>query len=138
MTSEELIQLMQEHGVKVTANRFVIAKELAEAGRPLSLSELETSLETIDKSNIFRALQLFNSSGLVHSLEDTGEGVRYELCHSHDHSHDDDLHVHFYCTGCHKTFCLESVPVPEVAVPEGFTPHSATHLVRGLCPDCKG
>jgi hypothetical protein len=25
-----------------------------------------------------------------------------------------------------------------VAVPEGFTPHSATHLVRGLCPDCKG
>ena len=72
MTSEELIQLMQEHGVKVTANRLVIAKELAEAGRPLSLSELETSLETIDKSNIFRALQLFNSSGLVHSLEDTG------------------------------------------------------------------
>ncbi len=138
MTSEELIQLMQEHGVKVTANRLVIAKELAEAGRPLSLSELETSLETIDKSNIFRALQLFHTAGLVHSLEDTGEGVRYELCHSHDHSHDDDLHVHFYCTGCHKTFCLESVPVPEVAVPEGFTPHSATHLVRGLCPDCKG
>ena len=134
---QHLIILMQQHGIRPTANRIIVAKTLAEACRPLTMGELDDHLGSIDKSSIFRTLTVFKEQHLVHVLEDS-EGTRYELCHSHDHSHDDDLHVHFYCTGCHKTFCLESVPVPEVAVPEGFTPHSATHLVRGLCPDCKG
>ena len=130
-------KLLSQHGVKPTPNRLLVARELSSAGRPLSLIELEGRLETVDKSSIFRTLSLFRDAHLVPVLEDSGDGVRYELCHASG-EHDDDLHVHFHCTLCHKTFCLESVPVPEVAVPEGFTPHSATHLVRGLCPDCKG
>ena len=99
------------------------------------LAELEARLETIDKSNIFRALQLFREAHLVHVLEDTGDGARYELCHSHG-SMDDDLHVHFYCEKCHKTFCLEDIPVPAVGAPDGFIVHSSSHLLRGICPDC--
>ena len=137
MTSEELIQLLECHGVKPTANRLTIARALAMAGRPLSLGELETQLETIDKSNIFRSLQLFREAHLVHALEDSGDGVRYEICHSHNGDEDDDLHVHFYCTSCHRTFCLEDGAVPEVTVPEGFKAETASHLVRGLCPDCR-
>lgn len=137
MTKEELTQLMARHGVKVTANRLMIARALHEARRPMSLGELEGQLDTIDKSNIFRALQLFRESHLVHALDDTGDGVRYELCHSRHDDEDDDLHVHFYCTRCHRTFCLEDIPVPQVSVPEGFRPQAQTHLVRGLCPACR-
>ena len=137
MTTEELTQLMAHHGVKVTANRLMIARALHEARRPMSLGELEEQLDTIDKSNIFRALQLFRESHLVHALDDTGDGVRYELCHSRHDDEDDDLHVHFYCTRCHRTFCLEEIPVPRVSVPDGFSVQAQTHLVRGLCPDCR-
>ncbi len=129
---------MQEHGVKVTANRILVARALEEAGRPLSLMELETVLETLDKSSVFRALSAFKEAHLVHVLEDAGEGVRYELCHSHDTRRDDDLHVHFYCTACHRTFCLEDTPVPAVAVPAGYRPESSSYLVRGICPSCAG
>ena len=130
-------EILSEHGVKATANRLVIARALADAHRPLTMTELEDLLETIDKSNIFRALQLFRDARLVHVLEDTGGGVRYEFCHSHHHDRDDDLHVHFYCEKCHRTFCLEDIPVPGVAVPEGYSVESSSMLLRGICPECR-
>ncbi|MCR4569096.1 MAG: transcriptional repressor [Bacteroidales bacterium] len=133
-----LEELLEHHGVKPTANRLLIARALQDANRPLSLMELEMQLETIDKSNVFRALTAFREAHLVHVLEDAGDGVRYELCHSHDEEHDDDVHVHFYCTHCHKTYCLEDTPVPPVAVPEGFNPESVSYLVKGICPECLG
>lgn len=128
-------KLLEEHGIKATANRLLIARALHDAGRPLSMTELEALLETIDKSNIFRALQLFREAHLVHVLEDTGDGTRYELCHSHGPS-DDDRHVHFWCEKCHRTFCLEDIPVPSVPAPDGYIVNSSSHLLRGICPDC--
>ena len=129
--------LLEEHGVKPTPNRILVAKALAEAGRPLSLMELEARLETIDKSNVFRALTAFREAHLVHVLEDAGDGVRYELCHSHHEDHDDDIHVHFYCTKCHRTYYLEDTPVPPVQVPEDYAPDSVSYLIKGICPDCR-
>ena len=128
--------LLEEHGVKATPNRLLVARALAGAGRPLSLMELEAQLETIDKSAIFRTLGAFKDAHLVHVLEDSGEGVRYELCHSHHDDHDDDIHVHFYCTRCHRTYCLEDTPVPPVQVPEGYEVESVSYLLKGVCPDC--
>ncbi len=130
--------LLLHHGIKPTPNRLLIVRALEEAGRPLSLMELEAGLETIDKSNIFRALALFKKAHLVHVLEDTGDGVRYELCHSHSGDHDDDVHVHFYCTRCHKTYCLEDTPIPEVPVPEGFSLETVSYLLKGVCAECLG
>ena len=128
--------LMAEHGVKVTANRLLIARALEQAGRPLSMMELEERLESIDKSNVFRALVAFKEAHLVHVLE--GDPVRYELCHSHHEDHDDDLHVHFYCVKCHKTYCLEEIPVPSVQAPEGYQVQEESYLLRGICPQCAG
>lgn len=128
-------KLLEQHGVKATPNRLLVARELAAAGRPLSLMELESLLETIDKSSIFRTLAVFKEAHLVHALEDTGDGVRYELCHASG-EHDDDLHVHFHCTVCHKTYCLHDVPIPPVEVPNGYKIQSSSYLIHGICPDC--
>lgn len=128
-------KLLEQHGVKPTANRILVARELSSAGRPLSLMELESRLETLDKSSIFRALTVFKDAHLVHALEDSGNGVRYEICHASG-AHDDDLHVHFHCTVCHKTYCLHNVPIPPVAVPEGYEAVSASYLIHGICPEC--
>ena len=137
MEDSHLLELMERHGVKPTANRILIARALAAAERPMSMTELEVRLETIDKSNIFRTLQAFRDAHLVHVLEDTGDGVRYELCHSHHDDKDDDLHVHFYCEKCHRTFCLEDIPVPPVTIPDSFAPRTVNYLIKGLCEDCR-
>ena len=136
MNQERCTDLLTEHGIKPTANRLMVARELAAAGRPLSLSELERQLQTIDKSGIFRALTLFREHHLLHVIEDGSDGVRYELCMSHHHDHDDDMHAHFYCEHCHKTFCIDNVPVPGIRLPEGYQALSVNYVVKGLCPDC--
>ena len=136
MNESAITALMQEHGIRPTANRIIVAKALAEESRPLTMTELDDRIGSIDKSGIFRTLTLFKEHHLVHVLED-GEGVRYELCHSHDHSIDNDMHVHFHCEHCGQTICLEDLPIPEVTLPDGYEMQSANFVLKGICPKCK-
>ena len=137
MNETKCTQLLEEHGIKPTANRIVVVRELASALHPMTLAELEYKILTIDKSNIFRALNLFREHHLVHVIEGGYEGVRYELCHSHDHDHDADLHPHFYCERCQQTFCLDYTEIPAIPLPQGFIQNSANLMIKGICPDCQ-
>lgn len=136
VADQELIALFEHHDIRPTANRLIVAKALAAEHQPLSMSELEDRIGSIDKSGIFRALTLFKEHHLVHTLED-GDGVRYELCHSHDHSIDNDMHLHFHCERCGETVCLEDLPIPKVQLPEGYQMQSANFILKGVCPKCK-
>jgi Fur family ferric uptake transcriptional regulator len=138
MKSQQVCEeILQEHGVKPTANRIVVVKALADAERPLSLSELEYKILSIDKSGVFRALTLFREHHLVHVIEDGGDGVRYELCHSQSHHTDEDMHVHFFCERCNRTFCIDNTPIPEVELPDGYLMTTANFVVKGICPECR-
>lgn len=134
-------QLLLSHGVKPTANRIMIVCALSKVENPVTLSDLEALIGTIDKSSIFRALQVFKTCHLVHVLEDGGDGVRYELCRSKHccagAGGDDDVHVHFYCEHCRKTFCFPEMPVPAVALPEGYLIYGVNYMVKGICPQCR-
>lgn len=132
-TEETLLTL---HGVKPTANRIVIAKALKAERQPMSMVELERQIRTIDKSGIFRTLMLFKAHHLVHAIEDGDGMVKYELCTSHNPDKDEDMHVHFYCEECHRTFCLYGTPIPSVDIPSGFEMESINYMIKGLCPDC--
>ena len=136
MDKKDFDTLLSLHHIKPTANRLLVMQALEAARRPMSLSELEQRIGSVDKSNVFRALTLFRENHLVHVIEDGGDGVRYELCHSHHDDVDDDLHVHFYCEQCHRTFCLEQTPIPPVSVPSGFIMNSVNYMVKGICPAC--
>lgn len=137
MTPEHFAELLAEHGIRPTANRILVVRTLEQAGRPLSMTEIEQRLVTIDKSIVSRTLALLREHHAVHVIEGAQEGVRYELCHSSHKDEDDDLHVHFYCEQCHRTFCLDGVPVPEVCLPDGFSLSTANYLVKGTCPHCR-
>lgn len=133
---EDVGPLLQAHGVRPTGNRVLVARALLEAEAPLSLSDLEAVIGTVDKSNIFRALALFRERRLVHTLEDETGALRYEICSSGAPDADDDLHVHFFCRRCRKMSCLERLPIPAVDVPRGYRTEAATYVVKGLCPKC--
>lgn len=137
MNKNYSIELMESHGIKPTANRIVVVNALLACDRPMSLSELETKILTIDKSGIFRTLNLFKEHHFVHVIEDGGDGVRYELCHSLSHEHDDDVHVHFFCEHCHKTFCLDNIKIPFVDLPDGYEMTTTNYVIKGKCPNCK-
>ena len=137
MDKTTCIQLLEEHDIKPTANRIVVVEALVSSMLPQSLAELERRIQTIDKSNIFRALTLFREHHLVHTIEGGSDGIRYELCHSHSHDHDDDQHPHFYCEVCQQTYCLDYAEMPDIQLPEGFKAHSSNLMIKGTCPHCK-
>ena len=136
MDENSCVRLLEEHGIKPTANRIVVVRALATSMLPQSLAELEQRIGTIDKSNVFRALMLFREHHLVHAIEGSSDGTKYELCHSHDKEHDDDQHPHFYCEVCQHTYCLDGLEVPPVAIPQGFEVRSVNYMIKGVCPHC--
>lgn len=131
MSSIDIEEFLQSHSIKPTPNRVLIVKAMAEAGRPLSMKELEDVIESVDKSNIFRALNLFSERHLIHMVEDGGSGERFELSIGHHYDH----HPHFYCEKCHRTYCLDE-HIQEVSVPDGYEVTSVNYLIRGVCPEC--
>ena len=137
MDEAKSIEILLEHGIRPTANRLLLVKVLSKAEHPLTMKELEDLVDTIDKSNIFRTLSLFRDQHLVHVLQDGADAVRYELSHSHEEDHDDDLHAHFYCERCRQTFCLNDIPVPQVDLPKGYRMNTINYLIKGICPNCQ-
>lgn len=129
---------LEKKGIKATANRITVYRALASAHVPVTLSMLEEALVTMDKSSIFRVLSLFLEHDVVHAFED-GRGVmHYELCGNEGRCDLSDSHMHFYCESCHKSYCLDNVHLPEIAVPQGFSAHSVSFVVKGICPHCQG
>ena len=136
MDVSKIEEILQGHGIKPTSNRIVVLRELTSAERPMSLTELEYKILSIDKSGIFRALSVFKEHHLVHVLEDGGDGVRYAFCRSHSDDADDDLHARRYCERCRQTFCLEDIAVPQVELPGGYEAVSVNYMIKGICPEC--
>lgn len=138
MTNTELENILTRKGVKPTSNRLLVIRELVRASRPVSLTDLETALDTLDKTSIFRVLELFTEKDIVHTFEDGTRALKYELCQSHDEHTIEDEHVHFYCEQCKEVYCFESVNIPLINIPQGFQPHSINYMIKGLCPHCSG
>ena len=128
---------LEKKGIKATANRITVYRALASAHVPVTLSMLEEALVTMDKSSIFRVLTLFLEHDVVHAFED-GRGVlHYELCGNEGHCDLSDSHLHFYCESCQKSYCLDDVHLPEISLPQGFTSHSISFVIKGICPHCQ-
>lgn len=137
MANSDIENILESLQIRPTANRILVVKELSQATHPVSLADIEASLNySMDKASIFRVLELFAAKDLVHVIEDGSRALKYELCHNGAHHSIDDQHVHFYCERCHETYCLESVNIPSVAIPEGYRPHAVNYLIKGLCPKC--
>lgn len=129
-------RLLQTRGIKPTANRILVLRALLKARRPTSLPELECELETVDKSSIFRVLCLFVEQHVAHAIEDGSGVLKYEACSGETQCTLSDMHAHFYCEGCHRTYCFKTTHIPTVDMPEGFTANSINYMIKGICPHC--
>ncbi len=129
--------ILGEKGIKPTANRILVLKELFKTSHPVSLADLELLLGlTMDKASIFRVLELFAEKDVVHVIEDGSRSSKYELCHSRSSHSIYDQHVHFYCENCNELYCFKTLSVPLTVLPDGFKPHSVNYMIKGICPKC--
>ena len=108
----------------------------ADAIRDCDGTDYPEALKSVDKSTIFRTLTLFADRHLLHMIEDGSGSTKYCLCRNDHDCGVDELHCHFYCEACQKTFCLDHTHVPAVRYPAEFEVRQIDYLLKGLCPEC--
>ena len=133
---DECLEKLAKRNIKPTAMRLLILRTMMQSHQAVSLLDLENKLDTVDKSTIFRTITLFLSHRLVHSIDDGTGSLKYAVCDNECMCGVEDLHTHFYCEKCHKTFCLENTHIPQVTLPKGFSLQSVNFVLKGVCADC--
>ena len=131
-------QKLVDKKINPTAMRLLVLDLLLQQNSAISLSDIEKNLEPADRTTIYRTLKTFEEKGLTHTIDDGTGTPKYALCleECDDHEHH-DLHVHFYCNSCKETFCLPNSKIPDVMLPNGFTPSEMNLIVKGTCDKCK-
>jgi len=132
MDSKYELQL-KDKGIRPTAMRMLVLKELDNAENALNLNELESFFDKVDHVTLYRTIKTFEEHHLIHSVFDGKDSVRYALCSSNClHV----SHVHFHCDQCERTICLERVPVPLVTLPDGYIGSRPNYVISGVCSEC--
>ena len=128
---------LQKNKVRPTAMRLLVLQSLYGQEAAISLSDLEKVFERSDRVTLFRTLKTFQENGLVHSIDDGTGAPKYALCEEGCKCDiERDLHVHFHCKVCSETFCLPKYKIPEIELPEKFTPEEANLVMKGTCAKC--
>lgn len=133
-TSEETLL---RHGIRPTAVRILVLEAMSHFENTFSLADLETVADTLDKSSIFRSLNLFAEHHLVHVVEDGSGATKYCLCRNDHACRIEEMHCHFHCEVCGKTYCLDHTHIPAIRYPEGFEVREVNYLIKGRCPACR-
>jgi Fe2+ or Zn2+ uptake regulation protein len=134
--SEEL-QLLRVHGLRATSQRIVILDAIRDGQGHSTLAAIYGRARRhdpgIDKSTVYRSLELFQKLGLVLSVELETHEKGYELVKA-------EPHHHFICKTCGREFDIDKQFVADFyAELEANYGYSVTmdHLVlSGTCPDC--
>ncbi len=137
-TNESIEKRLEERNIRPTAMRVLILREILsmEDHLAFTLLELEDRLDTVDKSTLYRTINHFHEKLLIHSIDDGSGSIKYSLCRRGCDCSLTDSHIHFSCTHCQRTFCLEGLAIPQISLPEGFHYESANFVFKGLCKDC--
>lgn len=129
-------QRLKIRNIKPTAMRELVLKVMTEQKSAVSLSDLEQKLGKVDKSTLYRTLKTFEENKLIHSIDDGTGAIKYALCTESCQCHLDDLHVHFHCTQCRQTYCLNNFSVPSIDLPVNFKIETINLVIKGTCSNC--
>ena len=131
---------LDQFGLRSTGSRQAVLTAFQQAGYALSQGDIEQALSSqFDRVTIYRTLKSFLACGLLHKVLDDQGGIKYALCQDrchHDSNHHHHDHVHFKCTQCGQTTCLDTVHIPQIILPEHFIKQESNLLIQGICRGC--
>ena len=116
--------------------RELVMKVFSEQVSAISMADLERQFKKADRVTLYRTLKTFEENKLIHRIDDGTGSVKFALCTESCQCQPQDMHVHFLCTKCNQTFCLNDIPIPSLNLPVSFNPDSISMVVRGVCANC--
>jgi Fur family ferric uptake transcriptional regulator len=131
--------VLKSNSLSVTGSRRKILQLFLEQPGALAHGDIEKKAgEKFDRVTIYRTLQTFVDKGIIHTIPTADNSIRYALCKDEctEGSHQDH-HIHFVCTICNNTYCLDDVVTPEIKLPKGYQAGHVEVVVEGICKKCK-
>ncbi|UBM57382.1 transcriptional repressor [Marinilongibacter aquaticus] len=130
---------LKQHNLRHTECREEVLNAFLNSRAALSHSDIENTIDDkYDRVTIYRTLKTFLEKGIIHKILDADGGSKYALCKNEcskeDHHHD---HVHFKCTQCGNTTCMEQIDIPKIVLPQGYSREEINLLIEGQCPNCR-
>jgi Fe2+ or Zn2+ uptake regulation protein len=134
---ERLATALRSGGHRLTSQRLVLFRVLAELGRHASAEEIarvsSARLPGLSLPTVYATLELFEGLGLVRRVDAGGPAALFDPR--------TEPHAHFACRGCGAVLDLEA-PVDAAAAEgaaraTGAEPEDVDVVVRGRCADCR-
>jgi Fur family transcriptional regulator, ferric uptake regulator len=137
--TQQIQQLLKRNQLSITDSRSKILGLFLQQNGALAHADIEKkSGASFDRVTVYRTLQTFVEKGIIHTIPTADNSILYALCkdectegHHHDH------HVHFVCSKCSNTICLDDIVVPDVKLPAGYQATQVEVVVNGVCKDCR-
>ncbi len=128
---------LRQAGVRATACRVAVLKELLAKEGPMAHRDLEDapSLRDFDRVTLYRTLSTLEESGLAHRILGTDGAWRY-CAHDPNQTGCPGNHAHMECSVCGRMVCLIDQPIPNLKLPEGWSISGKQLVAYGVCPDC--
>ncbi|MDL2224475.1 transcriptional repressor [Bacteroidales bacterium OttesenSCG-928-M06] len=133
---DQIIKKLEFRGIKPTAMRILVLKFLLEQPYAVSLSDLEILFDQADRITLYRTLKTFEKYHLIHRIDDGTGIIKYALCEDSCDCTPNELHTHFHCMRCNKTFCLLNSHIPQMKIPVNFKMQEVNVTIKGICERC--
>ncbi|MEM9799231.1 MAG: Fur family transcriptional regulator [Planctomycetota bacterium] len=138
ITKDEARSLLREHDLRATAPRIAVLRVLAEAGSPLSHTDVLRRLGATDwdPTTTYRNLVKLREAGVAPVVSQAQGIDRYALARTQDDGH---RHPHFVCDDCGSVTCLPAqlTASMEMDGPWASSIQDAVVQLTGACPDCR-
>lgn len=131
-------QILKENKLSLTEGRRKILEIFLKADHALVHNDIEKEFTgSIDRVSVYRTLQSFLKKGLIHLIPTTDNSIKYALTKEDvKQGQTQDHHVHFVCSNCNKTICLDEVELPTIKLPAGYIQEDYQMVISGSCDDC--
>jgi len=130
-------QLLQRHGLQVTAQRLAVLRAVAE--RPHATADeieevVRAAIGAVSRQAVYDALRALTEKGLIRRIEPAHSPARYE-------DRVGDNHHHLICRACGKVLDVDcavgTAPCLQPVDDHGFAIDEAEVVYWGLCRDCR-
>lgn len=129
--------VLRRNNLSITESRKKILSLFLAAPDALAHGDIERKAgEKFDRVTVYRTLQTFVEKGIIHTIPTADNSVLYALCKDCTEGHHHDDHVHFVCSNCSSTICLDDVISPRMDLPAGYTVQNVQVVINGICKSC--
>jgi Fur family ferric uptake transcriptional regulator len=136
-TENTIGNILRRNNLSITDSRKKILSLFLDNKDALAHGNIEKKAgEKFDRVTIYRTLQTFVEKGIIHSIPTADNSVKYALCKDCEEGHHHDDHVHFVCSNCNTTICLDDVVSPTIELPKGYKVEDVQVVINGVCDKC--